>query len=84
MPVRAGISAECLIEILTDPEAGFQDIEDGGEWADLMKDGILPSINLRRAEWLGYTEMTDWVEHSEIGWPLFGALREKYCPSSPR
>lgn len=83
MPVRAGISGECLVRIFTDSEAGFHVAGEDDVRIILVKARVDPAIILRADTWYGYTEMTDWVELSEIGWPLFTELREKYCPSSP-
>ncbi len=71
MPVRAGISGDCLVEILTDSEAGFIVAIRDNERVILEKPGVGPAIILRSAEWYGITEMTDWVEMSGIGWDLF-------------
>lgn len=80
MPVRAGLSSDCFIAILTDPEAGFLVVGTDGERLVLEKPGHDPPIILRQETWYGPTEINDWIAWSDIGWDLFDILKAKYCP----
>lgn len=82
MPVLGGISGVCLVEIFTDPEAGFVIAGRDIDRVILEKPDHGPAIILRPDAWYGATEMGDWVEWSGIGWDCFYALKNRYCPQT--